>query len=156
MSVVCVSYNRATEMRNLRHYLSLSLTASSGELGEHVKAASDGVYEGMRGEYAPLHLPKEDKPGLLSRRSAQLALLGGAGAALPGSYGLIGAGAAGLHSEHGMGTGTALATAIGASAGGVRHGVLGRVVGGALGASLGHEYFRRRAETLRRGSHGAS
>ena len=155
-SAVCASFLRATEMRNLREYLNLSIAAESGELGELVKAASQGMYEGMRGEYAPLHIPKEDKPGLLSRRSAQLAMLGGAGSALPGSSSLVGSLAAGLHAENGIGAGTALATAIGSAAGGARHGVVGRIFGGALGASLGHEYFRRKAEIMRRRPYGPS
>ena len=135
-------------MRNLRDYLNLSLAASAGELGEHVKAASDGAYEGMRGEYAPLHLPKEDKPGLLSRRSAQIALLGGAGSALYGGYSLVGPAAAGLSAEHGLGAGTAVGGALGALAGSP-HGALGRAAGGAIGSALGHEFFRRKAEKRR-------
>lgn len=134
-------------MRNLHDYLNLSLAASSGEMGEHVKAASDGAYEGMRGDYTPLHLRKEDKPGLLSRRSAQLAVLGGLGSAFPGAAGAIGAAAAGLHAERGLGAATALTTALGNVAGST-HGMPGRVVGGALGAALGHEYFRRKNEAM--------
>ena len=151
-------------MRNLHDYLNLSLAASRGELGEHVKAASDGVYEGMRGEYAAINVPKKDKHGLLSKRSAELAVLGGLGSAFRGAqgaplrraHGLVGAGAAGLHSESGLGTGTAISTAVGSALGGAGHGVAGRAAGGALGASLGHEFFRRRAENLRRKPHGSS
>lgn len=143
----CASFHKGTEMRNLHAYLNLSLAASSGEMGEHVKAASDGAYEGMRGEYAPLHIPKEDKAGLLSRRSMQIALLGGLGSALPGTAGAVGAIAAGLHSERGLGGGTALGTVVGNIAG-HKGGVLGRAAGGALGAALGHEYFRRKYDAM--------
>ena len=130
-------------MNNLRDYLALSFAASAGELGEHVKAASDGAYEGMRGDYASLDIPKKDKSGLLSRRSAQIALVGGLGSALPGSYAVVGPAAAGLHSERGAGVGAAIGSAFGAAAG-HKHGPAGRVAGGDIGAALGHEYLRRK------------
>lgn len=139
-------------MRNLRDYLNLSVAASRGELGELIKAASEGVYEGMRGEYAPIAHRRMDKPGLLSRRSMEVALLGGAGSALPGAYSLVGPAAAGLHSEKGMGVGTALGSTLGAVAG-TPYGHVGRVAGGAIGGAMGHEYARRK--TLR-GEHGSS
>lgn len=140
-------------MRNLRDYLSLSISVSRGDLGEHVKAASEGVYEGMRGEYAPIHVSKEDKPGLLSRRSAQIAMLGGAGSVLPGGYGLVGPAAAGLSAERGNGSVTSVGTLLGALAGSP-HGPLGRAAGGAIGGALGHEYARRHSE--KRDPHGSS
>ena len=136
-------------MRNLHAYLNLSLAASSGEMGEHVKAASDGVYEGMLGEYSPLRIPKEDKPGILSRRSAQIALLSGLGSALPGAYSLVGPAAGGLSAEHGLGGGTAAAAAVGSLLGHSSYGMTGKLLGSAIGGVLGHEYGRRRREMSR-------
>ena len=133
-------------MSTLRELLLLSEAAMTGALGKHIKSASYGAYEGMRGEYAPIDTAHKEKPGLLSKRSATIALLGGAGSALPGMAGLVGPAAAGLLSEHGHGRAAALGTAAGATFGQGSHGLPGRIIGGALGGALAHEYSRRKAE----------
>lgn len=135
-------------MGALYKYINLALAATQGELGALVKSASDGIYEELRHRVHPGDGPDagEDHPGLLSRRSARIALLGGLGSALPGALAASGPLSAAALSEHGHGRYAALGTVAGSVVGGAHHKIPGRIVGGAVGGALGHELSRRKAE----------
>jgi NADPH2:quinone reductase len=126
----------------------------SEDFVEVVKSLTGGkganvILDMVAGPYVNRELQCLDDDG----RLVIIALLGGAGSALHGGYGLVGPAAAGLSAEHGLGMGTAIGGLMGALAGSP-HGVLGRAAGGAIGSALGHEFFRRKAEKRR--LHGSS